>query len=118
MPCSECFSMGIARRHFLRVGALNLAGIGLSQFLQLQSRVLAAEGTKALHSAKAKSCILIWLEGGPSQVDTWDPKPGESSFKAISTNVPGIQISELLPRVAKHMDKLALIRSMYTEETN
>jgi hypothetical protein len=97
---------------------LNLAGIGLSQFLSLRSRVLAAEGTTDLITAKAQSCILLWLEGGPSQVDTWDPKPDESSFKAISTNVPGIQISGLLPRTAKHMDKLALIRSMHTEETN
>lgn len=118
MPCSECFSLDITRRNFIRVGALNLAGIGLSQFLRLQSRVLAAEGSGALKSAKAQSCILLWLEGGPSQVDTWDPKPGESTFKPISTNVPGIQISELLPRVAKQMDKLAIIRSMHTEETN
>jgi Protein of unknown function (DUF1501) len=118
MPCSECDLLDISRRNFLRVGALNLAGIGLSQFLQLQSRVLAAEGSQALKSAKAQSCILLWLEGGPSQVDTWDPKPGESTFKPISTNVPGIQISELLPRVAKNMDKLSVIRSMHTEETN
>ena len=52
---------------------------------------------------------------GPSHVDTWDPKPN-SSFKPISTNVAGIQISSLLQRVSKHMDKLAIIRSMHTLE--
>ena len=69
----------------------------------------------AAEKTKAQSCILLWLEGGPSHVDTWDPKPN-SSFKPISTNVAGIQISSLLPRVSKHMDKLAIIRSMHTLE--
>ena len=107
----------LGRRHFIRVGGLNLLGIGLSQFLELQSRILAAEGTAAQKPAKAQACILLWLDGGISQMDSWDPKP-ESAFKPISTNVAGIQVSELLPRVSKHMDKLALIRSMSTEETN
>lgn len=106
------------RRHFIRVGGLNLLGIGLSQLLELQSRAVAQEGANALDSAKAQACILIWLEGGASHVDTWDPKPGESSFRPISTNVPGIQVSELLGRTSKHMDKLAIIRSMHTEEAN
>jgi hypothetical protein len=80
----------------------------LSQSLQLE----AANAASRLSSkATAKSCILFWLEGGPSQVDTWDPKTN-SSFRPISTNVPGIQISELLPKVAKRMDKLAVIRTM------
>src|SRR5262252_3596278 len=95
------------RRCFLRAGSLSLLGISLSQFLRLQS-LMAANG-----AAKAQACILLWLEGGPSHMDTWDPKPN-SSFKAISTNVPGIQISELLPRIARRMDKLAIIRSMYS----
>ena len=67
--------------------------------------------------AKAQSCMLLWLDGGPSQMDTWDPKP-TSRLKAISTNVPGIQISEIFPKVAKRMDRLAVIRSMHTEENN
>ena len=61
--------------------------------------------------------ILFWLEGGPSHVDTWDPK-SNSNFKPISTNVPGIQISELLPKIAKRMDKFALVRSMHTRGTD
>jgi hypothetical protein len=71
----------------------------------------AATPSKLASNAKAKSCILLWLDGGPAQMDTWDPKPN-SSFRPISTNVAGIQISELLPKLAGRMDKLALIRSM------
>jgi hypothetical protein len=67
--------------------------------------------------ATAQACILFYLEGGPSQVDTWDPKPN-TSFKPVSTNVPGIQISGLLPSVAKHVNKLAIIRSMHSPETS
>ena len=104
------------RRHFLRVGSLSLLGIHLSHYLKARQR-MAASGGRDSGTAPAKACILVWLEGGPSQVDTWDPKPN-SSFKAIPTNVAGIQISELLPRVARHMDKLSIIRSMQTEENN
>src|SRR6185436_14053796 len=96
------------RRDFIKVGSLGFLGIHMSQAL----RLAAATGTKL--EGKAKSCILLFLEGGPSQMDTWDPKPS-SAFKAISTNVAGIQVSELLPQVARRMDKLALIRSMHTK---
>ncbi|MSO22141.1 MAG: DUF1501 domain-containing protein [Acidobacteria bacterium] len=102
------------RRDFLRVGVLNFLGISLSQHLELASLMAAGAGTA---KAKAQACILIWLDGGPSQVDTWDPKPN-SGFRAISSNVPGIQISGLFPRVARHMDKVSIIRSMHTEENN
>jgi hypothetical protein len=92
-----------------------LLGINLSQYLRL-SQAMAAPG-KSAFKAKAQSCILLWLEGGPSQMDTWDPK-SNSPFRPISTNVAGIQVSELLPRVARKMDKLSIIRTMYTEENN
>ena len=103
------------RRSLLRVGALSFLGINLSQFLQLQHSLFA--GNRPAGSGKAQACILLWLNGGPSHIDTWDPKPN-SSFQPISTNVAGIRISELLPRTARHMDKLAVIRSMHTEENN
>ncbi len=106
----------LKRRHFLRVGSLSLLGISLPHYLKLKS-VMAASGKDVDQRGKAQACIMVWLEGGPSHVDTWDPKPN-SSFRPISTNVPGIQISELLPQVARHMDKLALIRSVHTEENN
>jgi len=96
---------GTGRRDFLKAGSLGFLGIHLGQFLQAAS----TSGSKG----KAQSCILLWLEGGPSQVDTWDPKPN-SAFKPISTNVAGIQVSELLPQVAKRMDKLSIVRSMKT----
>jgi len=106
----------LSRRHFLKVGSLSLLGMSLSQYLR-DKEVLAAAGVSVDKNAKAQSCVLVWLEGGPSHVDTWDPKPN-SSFKPISTNVPGVQISELLPRMARQMEKLALIRSVHTEENN
>ena len=105
---------GISRRGFLRIGSLAPLGIGLTQFLHL-SRALARVGAQP--KGKAQACILLWLEGGPSQMDTWDPK-GNSSLKRIATSVPGIQISELFPRVARQMDKLSVVRSMHTEENN
>jgi len=104
----------VSRRHFIKAGSLNLLGIHLSQYLQLQNAMAQAKAMPA-KSAKAQACILLWLEGGPSHLDTWDPK-GNSSFRPITTNVPGIQISELLPRMAKQMDKVSIIRSMHTEE--
>ena len=68
----------LRRRDFLRVGSLSLLGVSLSQFLRLQE---ALGGTPAAVGGKAQACILLWLEGGPSQIDMWDPKPN-SSFRA------------------------------------
>ncbi len=90
------------RRDFLRAGSLGFLGMGLPQYL-----------AAAKAPAKVQSVILFWLEGGPSHIDTWDPK-ANSNFKPISTNVPGIQVSELLPKLARKMDKFAVIRSMHT----
>ena len=95
------------RRGFIHAGSLSLLGIDLAQQLR-------AAGQARPSKAKAQSCILLWLEGGPSQMDTWDPKPS-SAFKAISTNVAGIQISELLPKMARRMDKVSVVRSMHTK---
>ena len=95
------------RRSFLRAGSLGFLGLTLREYL-------SAAGTS---SSKVNSVILFWLEGGPSHIDTWDPKT-ISNFKPISTNVAGIQISELLPKMAKRMDKFALVRSMHTRGTD
>jgi hypothetical protein len=103
-----------SRRSILHVGSLSFLGLTLSQYLGLR-RAMAATGNAP--AAKAQSVILLWLNGGPSHVDTWDPK-SNSSFKPIATNVAGIQISELLPRMARHMDKMAIIRTMHTLENN
>ncbi len=79
--------------------------------------------TAASHPATAKRCIYIFLCGGPSQIDMWDLKPEapdsiRGPFRPIATNVPGMQIGDLLPNVAKHADKFAIIRSMVHDSTD
>jgi hypothetical protein len=108
------FDLPSRRRDLLRVGSLTFLGINLRRYLAIENVMAAASRPP---QGKSEACILLWLNGGPSHVDTWDPK-SNSSFKSISTNVPGIEVSELLPRVSRHMDKLAIIRSMYSEENN
>ena len=115
--CYHCRQASFTRRDFLRAGTLSFLGINLSDFLRLSSAQALAAANSSAPPAKAQSVILLWLEGGPSQVDTWDVK-GNSGFKPISTNVAGIQISEIFPKIAMHMDKLSIIRSMKTDERN
>ena len=109
---------GLSRREFLRVGSLGLFGVSLSGALSLQR---AQASTSALAGMKgfgsAKSVILLFLQGGPSHIDIWDPKPDAPSnirgeFKAIKTRVPGIWLSETMPGLAGQVDKCTLIRSM------
>src|SRR5262245_41720011 len=105
---------GITRRDFLSVGALGLFGLGLEELL---SRPAAAAGA----GGQAKSLILIWLQGGPSHLDMWDLKPEAPAetrgpFNPIETSVPGIRISEHLPRTATVMDKLCILRTVYGPE--
>jgi len=115
--CYHCKEASRTRRDFLRVGALSFLGMSLSEYLELGSAQVLAAGDGKPKPGKAQAVILLWLEGGVSQVDTWDVK-GNSAFKPISTNVPGVQISEILPNLARHMDKLSIIRSMKTLERN
>jgi hypothetical protein len=95
----------------MTVGSLGFLGLSLREVLS------AAATVNSPVAGKTNAVILFWLEGGPSHVDTWDPK-ANSNFKPISTNVPGIQVSELLPKIAKRMDKFALVRSMHTRGTD
>ena len=100
---------GMSRRSFLRVGALGLGGLTLPQLMRCE----AAAGVKRSH----KSVIMVYLSGGLSHQDTFDLKPNapnevRGEFKPIASSVPGLQVSELLPRMAKTMDKVALIRSI------
>lgn len=109
---------GYSRREFLRVGGAGLFGIGLGDILRLQAGNVPAEGTShAPGWGKAKSVILIFLQGGPSHLDIWDPKPDAPSnvrgeFKSIKTVVPGINLSEVMPLLGKQMDKATLVRSL------
>src|SRR5919199_5596081 len=103
----------LSRRDALKLAAAGVTGVSLSGWLG----VLA--GRAAESKAKTKSCILLWMDGGPSHKDTFDLKPGTKDggeFKPIATSAPGIQISEHLPKVAKWMHEAALIRSMSTGE--
>jgi hypothetical protein len=104
------------RRDFLRVGVLSLLGLSLSKYYALADAAKKAQ-PMAHTSGTADSAILIWLAGGPSHLDTFDPKPDapleiRGNFKAIDTRAGGIQVSEHLPHIADQMDKLCLVRSM------
>ncbi|MBX3397107.1 MAG: DUF1501 domain-containing protein [Gemmataceae bacterium] len=101
-----------SRRHFLRAAGASLA-VSASGWLAPFANAAAND------PARKRSCILLWMNGGPSTIDLWDLKPGHENggpFKEIQTNVPGIKISEHLPTIAKFMDKMALLRGMSTRE--
>ena len=103
------FCDGVTRRSFLQIGGLALGGLSLPQILQAEQQ----QGIKRGH----KAIINIFLPGGPPHQDMWDLKPNapkeiRGELKEISTNVPGIRIGELFPRMAKMMDKFTVIRSM------
>ena len=110
-PCD-----GVARREVLRVGGLTAFGLGLTDLFQ--SRIAVAEnGARPPKPAKARSCVLIWLDGGPSHLETFDVKPDapkevRGPLKAIATSVAGVHFSECLEQTVLRMSKLAVIRSM------
>src|SRR4051812_20990476 len=100
------------RRAFLRAGLTGLSALGLADLLRLQAR-----GGVAVAGAPGPSIIVVWLWGGPSHMETFDLKPQAPEefrglFRPIPTNVPGIEISEKLPRLARIADKYSLIRSV------
>jgi len=97
----------------LKLTAAGITGASLSGWMKVLAQQAAASG------AKHKSCILLWMDGGPSHIDTFDPKPGSPTageFKPIPTNVSGIEISEHFPKVAGLMNHGALLRGMSTPE--
>ena len=102
---------GMTRRDFLEVGSLSALGLSLTDYFALKARGAIAE-------PKDKSVIMIFNLGAPSQLDTWDMKPDAPAeirgpFKPIQTNAPGIYVSEILPRLSQHFDKLSMVRSCY-----
>lgn len=113
---------GPSRRDLLRAGVLGPLGLGLSDWLRL--RAVAADtpyGTLPDPPVRARACILVWLSGGPSHIDMLDPKPDapadvRGEFQAIETSVPGVRISEVLPELAKVLDRATLIRSVTSPE--
>lgn len=120
-------SGGISRRELLRVGGLSALGLSLPGLLRAQQPASAVPApVRNLQGAtfgKAKNVIFLWLQGGPPQHETFDPKPDAPAeirglFRPIATNVPGIRFCELLPRTARRADKLAVIRSLHTNDDN
>jgi len=119
-------SASLNRRELLRLGGLPLLGMSLSQVLagQAIAENNEASGVRSSGSfGKAKRCILLFMWGGPSQLETWDLKPDaptevRGEFKPISTNVPGIHISEHFPQLAQRTDKLCIVRSMTHTDVN
>jgi hypothetical protein len=106
---------GISRRELLRVGGLSALGLSLPALLQARGPAPALAGT----FGRARNVLFLWLQGGPPQHETFDPKPDapaevRGEFRPIATNVPGIHISELLPRTAAIADRLAIVRSLST----
>lgn len=112
----------VSRRELLRIGGLHAAGLTLPALLQKSVSAESAGGLAGTFG-RAKNVIYLFLSGGPSQYETFDPKPDapveiRGVFQPIATNVPGVQICELLPRVATLADKLAIVRSLSTDDNN
>lgn len=108
------FCDGSTRRDFLHAGALSLLGLGLAQWQACKAAGQTGD--------RDVNCIMLFLVGGPSHIDTWDPKPDAPAevrgpFRPASTNVPGMQISDIFPKMARHADKYSLIRSVYHTAT-
>ena len=104
----------LSRRGFVHAGVLGTAGLSLASLLQNDAR--AAAGSAA-QTKRANNVILLWMRGGPSHIDMWDPKPDapeefRGEFGTMNTCVPGIQLTDMLPQSAKVMDKWSIVRSL------
>jgi Protein of unknown function (DUF1501) len=104
---------GMTRRQFVRVGALSALGLGLPDLLRLEAASPAER--------RPVSCILLWMNGGPSHLDTFDPKPDapaevRGEFGTVPTRTPGVRFSEHLPRLARVSDRFSLLRSVTSND--
>ena len=109
--------LGLTRRDLLRVGGSAVMGLTLGQMLQLKEAQAAAATGSGPGWNKAKHVIMVYLQGGPSHLDLWDPKDGvpdnvQSVFKTVPSKVPGTNLTEILPKFGQITDKVSLIRSM------
>jgi hypothetical protein len=105
--------MTVDRRSFVKAGVLGAAGLSLSQLLQAEAR-----GNDAGQATRRPSVIILWMRGGPSHIDMWDPKPDapveyRGEFGVMNTSVPGIMLSDMLPQSAAIQDKWSIVRSLY-----
>src|SRR5688572_10986145 len=108
------FCDGLTRRDFLHAGSLATLGLTLADWNAVRANQNGPD--------RDVNCIMLFLVGGPSHIDTWDPKPMapeevRGPFRPTQTNVPGMQISEIFPRMAQHANKYSLIRSCYHTAT-
>jgi hypothetical protein len=108
---------GYTRRDFMRVGGSAVMGFGLADLLASSARANQTGSSGGPGFGKAKSVIMIYLQGGPSHLDLWDPKPeapakNKSIFNPISTKITGLQFGELLPKLSQVVDKTSVIRTM------
>jgi len=108
---------GATRRELLTIGGLSLIGLHLPEFLHQRAQAAPAPARGGSGFGAAQSVILIHLQGSPSHIDLWDPKPEaptgiRGEFKPIATRVPGVYLTEVLPQLARHTDKFTLIRSL------
>lgn len=107
----------MTRRDLLRIGGSSILGMSLGSLFQLKARGSEPEMKGGPGWGKAKSIIMVYLQGGPSHLDLWDPKEGvpdkiRSPFRNISTKIPGVNFTEILPKLAQVNDKFTMIRSM------
>ena len=122
MPLINTNCAGISRRDFIQVGLGGTLGVGLCDLLRLRAHASETPAGRP-NSGKNVNCILIWLDGGPSHYESFDPKPEAPSdirgeFKAISTRVPGIQFAECVPKLASVADKFTVVRSICHKDPN
>jgi hypothetical protein len=114
---------GLTRREWLRVGGLGLFGLSLPALLESRNRVQAAPTDIHVPGfGRAKSCIVLFLLGGPPQHETWDPKPNaptevRGDLRPIPTVVPGLQIGETMPLTARNADKICVLRGVTTQDS-
>src|SRR5215831_921981 len=111
---------GITRREMMQLSAARIGAVSLSGWMANLAQHAMAQTAAG---ARPKSCILLWMDGGPSHLDTFDPKPDASEqyrgeLKTIQTAVPGIHVCEKLPRLAALLEHLAILRGMSTEEAD
>jgi uncharacterized protein (DUF1501 family) len=108
---------GLSRRAFLQVGGSTILGLSLADLLRQRAEAAAPS------TGSARSVVLLWLWGGPAQLDTWDPKPAAPAdfrgpFAAIATKAPGVRIGELFPQIAQRADTFSIIRSLHTHSND
>ncbi len=114
---------GLSRREWLRIGGLSTLGVGLPQLMQARANAREPNHASGFASSfgRAKSCIILFLLGGPPQHETWDPKPDAPSevrgdLGTIATATPGLRVGELMPLTAKWTDRIAVLRAMATDD--